>query len=274
MKQLKKLKLNSERLKQKYVPTLEKQIKEHSINPNMFKFLSKKIKDSQTYQTYISEKLVEDEKMFKKLRINEDKDLKKTEKYSIKVENELKNKEEELKNVIDEIKKLKDNIKIKTEQMNESIEKIKEELKIKNDETIQLQDKYEKIKGELEYNVSQTQAQLKLSREKIELAKISLNSLTRDLKKKEELMESKPIRRTSSLIKNTNTRRKSLLGSPGKKRKSIVGVGSANLDEKKDNNNDILLQIKNDDKDKNRKNSLIDTKNNTGNVTTLNTSGK
>ena len=160
--------------------------------------------------------------------------------------------------------------------MNESIEKIKEELKIKNDKNIQLQDKYEKIKGELEYNVSQTQAQLKLSREKIELAKISLNSLTRDLKKKEELMESKPIRRTSSLIKNTNTRRKSLLGSPGKKRKSIVGVGSANLDEKKDNeNNDILLQLKSDDLDKKKKNiNKDDTKNNTGNVTTLNTSAK
>ncbi len=272
-----KLKINNERLKQKFVPTLEKQIKDHSINPDMFKFLSKKIKDSQTYQTYISQKIVEDEKMFKKLRIEEDKQLKKTEKYSIKLEKELKEKEVELKEVIDEIKKLKDDIKFKTDKINESIEKIKEEIKINNDTNIQLQDKYEKIKGELEYNVSQTQAQVKLSREKIELAKISLNSLTRDKKKKEELLEDKPIRRVSSLMKSPGNRRKSLLGSPGKKRKSIVGIASSNLDEKKDNESrEITFQIKISDGDIKKKNTINkdDTKYNTGNATTLNTSAK
>ena len=78
-------------------------------------------------------------------------------------------------------------------------------------------------------------------------------------------------------MKSPGNRRKSLLGSPGKKRKSIVGIASSNLDEKKDNESrEMTFQIKIADGEIKKKNTINkdDTKYNTGNATTLNTSAK
>ena len=185
----KKLKVNEEKLKSKFIPNLVKQIKENNIHPEMFRFLTKKIKHSQTYQSYISEKLKEDEVMFKQLKIEESDKLKNAIKLNENLEINIKKYDLQLKIVIAEIKKLKDQIKLKSNEINELIEKLKEDIKNKTITVHNLSDNYEKIKDELEYNLNQTEAQAKLSREKIELAKISLNSLNRELKKKKIILK-------------------------------------------------------------------------------------
>ena len=253
----KKLKVNEEKLKSKFIPNLVKQIKENNIHPEMFRFLTKKIKHSQTYQSYISEKLKEDEVMFKQLKIEESDKLKNANKLNENLEINIKKYDLQLKIVIAEIKKLKDQIKLKSNEINELIEKLKEDIKNKTITVHNLSDNYEKIKDELEYNLNQTEAQAKLSREKIELAKISLNSLNRELKKKEDYLENgiKMIKRNSSIIKSPRKRSSMLIGSPIKKRTSIAGVDNNNNEDKKNNEgkNDILVQLKNEDDKKGKK---------------------
>jgi Ran GTPase-activating protein (RanGAP) involved in mRNA processing and transport len=127
----KKLKVNEEKIKSKFIPNLVKQIKENNIHPEMFRFLTKKIKHSQTYQSYISEKLKEDEVMFKQLKIEESDKLKNAIKLNENLEINIKKYDLQLKIVIAEIKKLKDQIKIKSNEINELIEKLKEDIKNK-----------------------------------------------------------------------------------------------------------------------------------------------
>ena len=122
--------------------------------------------------------------MFKELKIKEKEDLNNAIKLNEDLEKEVKKYDFQLKLVISEIKKLKDDIRLKSTETNELIEKIKEDIKTSTINVHNLSDKYDKIKDELEYNLNQTEAQAKLTIEKIELAKISLNSLNRDLKKK------------------------------------------------------------------------------------------
>ena len=119
----KKLKVNEEKLKSKFIPNLVKQIKENNIHPEMFRFLTKKIKHSQTYQSYISEKLKEDEVMFKQLKIEESDKLKNAIKLNENLEINIKKYDLQLKIVIAEIKKLKDQIKLKSNEINKLIEK-------------------------------------------------------------------------------------------------------------------------------------------------------
>ena len=272
----KKLKVNYEKLKSKFVPGLEKQIKDIQLNPEMFRFLAKKIKDSQTYQTYISQKLVEDEVMFKELRIKEEKDLEMVIKESDELEKEVEEHDLQLKQIINEIKKLKDDIKFKSSDITESIEKLREEVKIQKESN-------DKIKDECEEQLKSIKEELEIvTTKKSNLEKsifILENGLKQKIKEREREKENAGNEIKSVSTFKNNKRRASMLGSPGKKRVSIVGVGgysttnSKNIEEIKveEDHNDILIQMKsNEDKNKKgkEKNNRDDTKSSNANNAT------
>ena len=82
-----------------------------------------------------------------------------------------------------------------------------------------------------------------MSREKIELAKISLNSLNRELKKKQDYLENgiKLIKRNSSLLKSPRKRSSMLISSPTKIRASIIGTNNNNNNNNEDKK---LMKVK------------------------------
>ena len=182
----KKLKLNQEEMKKKFIPNLVKEINDIRINPENFQYITKKINDETVLSNYLNKKVNEDTDNFKRLRKEEDEELK-------RLQNENKILEEEIDKINLQLKSIKEitmnlnNIFIKdSSELNNKIEKLKEEkLEIIKSINI-LHEKREKIKKELTNTIKQKEKKLKATKEKVSITLKSLTSINEDLNQKKE----------------------------------------------------------------------------------------
>jgi hypothetical protein len=182
----KKLKLNQEEMKKKFIPNLVKEINDIRINPENFQYITKKINDETVLSNYLNKKVNEDTDNFKRLRKEEDEELK-------RLQNENKILEEEIDKINLQLKSIKEitmnlnNIFIKdSSELNNKIEKLKEEkLEIIKSINI-LHEKRERIEKELTNTINQKEKKLKATKEKVSITLKSLTSINEDLNQKKE----------------------------------------------------------------------------------------
>ena len=183
------LKMNHEKQKAKFIPNLLRDIKNLQFNPELFQFYTQNIKTKKSQQKILYKKVRQDDKYFTKL-LNTD-----NRKINLKVQ-EMENIEKEISNTQEKIKEIKDNLdnlqkKIykHEEKMNEKIDEEKKKIKKYNDQNALLKAEYNAIKNDLEIVVKETEEKLKKSEEKLNLATISLETMNKEIKRKNELYD-------------------------------------------------------------------------------------
>ena len=183
------LKLNSEKQKAKFIPNIQRDIKNLQFNPELFKSYTQNIKNKKSQQEVLYRKVRQDDKHFTKLKNRNNR------KIDIKVQ-EMEILQSEITECQEKIKEIKENMQlIQSEtfnQENEINDKIEEELKILKIYRSQndiLMAEYNATKKDLEIVVHETEEKLKKEKEKLELSIISVTSMTKELKKKEELYQ-------------------------------------------------------------------------------------
>ena len=182
----KKLKLNQEEMKKKFIPNLVKEINEIRINPENFQYITKKINDETLLSNYLNKKVNEDTENFKRLRKEEEEELK-------RLQNENKELEEQINTINLKIKDIKEisnslnNQFIKnSNELKNKIEKTKKD-KIEIIKSINLLvEKRQKIKKELLNSIHQKEKKLKSIKQKVTITLKSLNSINEDLLQKKE----------------------------------------------------------------------------------------
>lgn len=179
-----RLKINAQKQKSKFLPNLIKQINSLQTDPEEFMNIGIKIKEENANFKLLQEKLKEDNEQFPKMKISEKKKVDDLKAKNEAIEKEVEQLNEALKVLNAEIKKQKGSIASQTSELenlivikNEEIEKLK---KIKEN----LLSEQSKAKNNYDYEISQTQSRVKLSKEKADLSEISLKSLKYDLNKK------------------------------------------------------------------------------------------
>ena len=183
------LKANNEKQKAKFIPNLIKNIKNLQFNPDLFKFYTQNIQSKKSLQKVLYKKVQQDDKYFTKL-LNKD-----NRKISTKIQ-EMKNLEEEIAKTKEKIKEIKDKIDLiqmdifeKEQEINEKIDEEKKKIKVLKNENDILMAEYKATKNDLENVVFETEEKLKKSQDKLDLANISVQSMIREIKRKNELIE-------------------------------------------------------------------------------------
>ena len=183
------LKINYEKQKARFVPNLQRDIKNLKFNPDLFKSYARNIENKKSQQEVLYKKVKQDDRHFSKLkyRNNRQIDIKVHEMELLQSEiSECQEKIKDLKNNIEEF-----NLKIQNEEMTIN-DKIEEEVKIIKqikDQNGKLQIEYNIMKKDLDSVVYETEQKLNIVKEKVYLNTISISSMTKDLKKKEKYYE-------------------------------------------------------------------------------------
>ena len=183
------LKLNNEKQKAKFIPNLQKDIKNLQFNPELFKFYTQSIKNKKVQQEILYKKVKQDDRHFAKL-LNKDIskiDIKDQENQNIK--NEIMETQEKIKEIKDNLEKLQSEIYKHEEKINDKIEEERKKLKIFKDQNDILMAEFNATKKDLENVKKETEEKLKKSEEKLYIANISVETMTRELKRKKELLD-------------------------------------------------------------------------------------
>ena len=183
------LKLNSEKQKSKFIPNIQKDIKSLQFNPELFKFYTQSIKNKKIQQEILYKKVKQDDKHYSKLlnKNNKKIDIKVQENEIIK--NEIMETQEKIKEIKDNIDILQSEIYKYEEKINDKIDIQRKQIKIIKDQNDMLKVEYNATKKDLESVKKETEEKLKQSVEKLNIANISVDSMTRELIKKNKLLE-------------------------------------------------------------------------------------
>ena len=184
-----KLKINSIKERQKYVPSIKRTIRDLEFNPKEFKVLTRQIKNKKEQENLISKKIKQEQKYYAEL-------LNKEYKLVNKKKLELKEVEEKLKKMDKKISNSSVNMKLVEENLLINENKIKNQIKKENHEkgevdvlNIKAKADYELVKKEMEDIINKTRIKYGESQDKILDAQKSLSKLNLHLKKMNKLLE-------------------------------------------------------------------------------------
>jgi chromosome segregation ATPase len=182
------LKANNEKQKAKFIPNLQKDIKNLQFNPDLFGFYTKNINSKRRQQGDLYKKVKSDYRTFTRL---------------INIENrKIDKKVQELKNVQTKIIEYQNNVKekregydivqaefrTKEEEIESKINKEERALKQIKSSNDFLQAEYNTNKKDLEQVIVETKAKLKISQDKLNLAEKSVKHFTAQIEKKTQLL--------------------------------------------------------------------------------------
>lgn len=179
-----RLKMNAQKQKSKFLPNLIKEIKSLETDPEEFVNLEAKIKQEKINYHLLEAKLKEDNEQFPKMKIEEKKKVEDLIAQNIQLQSEIEKINSALAQVALEIKKAKTALTYKSHDLENKIENEQEEIEklIKVKEGLLIEQSKNKTSYDCE--IASVMNKAKLSKEKVDLAEISLKSLTYDLNKK------------------------------------------------------------------------------------------
>ena len=184
-----KLKKNSKYARKKYVPNIEKNLRDLAFNPKEFTSLTKEIINKKEQRIVIKEKIKEEKKYYKQLAKDE---FKSVDKKKL----ELKEVEKKLKAIDKKISKLNLNMKLVDEDLIINENKIKQEIIKEKREKSEIdilnykeKAEYELTKKEIEENINKTRIKYGESQDKVINAQKSLSKLELHLKKLNKLYD-------------------------------------------------------------------------------------
>ena len=211
------LKVNNEKHKAKFIPNLQRDIKNLQFNPELFSFYTNNINNKRNQQGDLYKKVRNDYKQFTKLLNIENRKIEKkvldlkTIQTKIKdYQKNIKEKKEDFEEHQNEIRTIVDEIELKIDKEERELKQIKS----KNEFT---QAEFDANKKDLEQVIIETKAKLKISLDKLDLAEKSVKHFTNQIKKKTELLnnmynpdmliniKTKSEKKTKKQNKNSNT---------------------------------------------------------------------
>ena len=184
-----RLKLNAEKIKKKFVPNLQKQIKEINVHPDRQKFLEKKICEEQNLEKFLKIKVAEDDKNYKEMKIEDQERVNKTIKENEMIENEIKEHNRFLSDINSELKTYEKNYDKDTYELHKKIKEKNQEIDNVTNINLKLKEKIEKMKIDLNNIIEKTKEELELSKQETTLAKINLNKVQENLILKQNELE-------------------------------------------------------------------------------------
>ena len=187
----KRLKLNNDEMKKKFMPNLIKEISDIKINTENFQYITKKINDETVLSNYLNKRVNEDTENFNKLRKEEEEELKRLQNENKALEEEINIINSKLKKVMETKKYLSEQFIKKKKILSINIEKLKED-KIKIIKNINsFYQRRDNITNELKNTILQKEKKVKTTKEKILTLLKSLNSINEDIiQRKESLIYS------------------------------------------------------------------------------------
>ena len=181
------LKLNNEKQKAKFLPNLLRDIKGLQFNPELFSFYTQNINNKKTQQEILYKKVREDDRHFTRLLNKENKKIEVKVQEMKSIQSEIVECQKQIKEVREKFDKLQEKIRDHEDAMNEKIDEENKVLKDINNKNSYLEAEFRATKKDLENVIIETKEKYKISQDKLDLAKKSFNSETREIKRKTEL---------------------------------------------------------------------------------------
>ena len=242
-----KLKINSIKERKKYVPNIERTLRDLAFDPKEFKVLTRQIKSKKEQEILISKKIKSEQKYYAEL-INKEYKLVNKKKLEVKeVEEKLKKMDKKISDSSENMKLIEENLLINENKIKNQIKK---ELHGKSDLdmlNIKAKADYELVKKEMEDIINKTRIKYGESQDKILDAQKSLSKLNLHLKKMNKLLEN--LNNPHKLVKIT--KKETTKGKEFNRRKSQFIKKISELDVNK-----ININIDNKDQDKKEKNTI------------------
>jgi len=181
------LKLNNEKQKAKFLPNLLRDIKGLQFNPELFSFYTQNINNKKSQQEILYKKVKEDDRHFTRLLNKENKRIEVKVQEMKSIQAEILECQKQIKEVREKFDQLQDKMREHEDNMNEKIDEENKQLKDIKNKNSYLQADFTATKKDLENVIIETKEKYKISQDKLELAKKSFNSMTREIKRKTEL---------------------------------------------------------------------------------------
>jgi hypothetical protein len=183
------LKLNNEKQKAKFIPNLLRDIKGLQFNPELFKFYTDNIQNKKTQQEILYKKVREDDRSFTRLLNKENKKIDKKVLEMQSIQDQIVNIQKQIKQIKEKYDRLQDNMRDQEEKINDKIEEENKILKGIINQNSFLQAEYNSTKKEFENVIEETKQKQKISQDKLNLAIKAVESMTRNIKRKNDLLK-------------------------------------------------------------------------------------
>jgi hypothetical protein len=183
------LKINAENKKARFIPDLQKDIKNLQFNPEMFKYYTKNILNKKEQQKSLYKKVRQDDKSFSRLIIKENHkvDLKIQEKENMEIE--IKKYQVKIKEVKDKLDQMESEAKNYEDELNKKIDEEVKLVKKCKDQNDMLKAEYNATKKDLDLVMEETKGKQKLSLEKLNITKKSIEFIKKEIIRKGELLK-------------------------------------------------------------------------------------
>ena len=183
------LKLNNEKQKSKFLPNLIRDIKGLQFNPELFQFYTQNIKNKKNQQEVLYKKVKQDDRHFTKLLTKEQKRLEIKVQEMQNIQADIVECQKQIKQVREKYDKLQRQIKDHEDDMTDKINEENKILKEINNKNKFLEADFISTKKDLENVIIETKDKFKISQDKLNLAQKSIKSMTREFKRKTELLK-------------------------------------------------------------------------------------
>jgi uncharacterized protein YoxC len=183
------LKLNNEKQKAKFIPNLLRDIKGLQFNPELFKFYTDNIQNKKTQQEILYKKVREDDRSFTKLLNKGNKKIDKKVLEMQSIQDQIVNIQKQIKQIKEKYDRLQDDMRGKEEEINDKIDEENKILKGINNQNSFLQAEFKSTKKEFENGIEETKQKQKISQDKLNLAIKAVESMTRNIKRKGDLLK-------------------------------------------------------------------------------------
>ena len=203
-----KLKINQINERKKYVPNIERTIRDLEFNPGEFKYLTKQIKNKKQQQITIHKKIKEDQKNYIELLNKEHKLVNKKKEELKKIKENMKIIEKKISNSITNMKLIEENLKINENEIKKQIYKENHEKGDVDYLNIKAKADYDLVKKDMEDIINKTRIKYGESQDKVINAQKSLNKLNLHLKKLNKLYDNLMNPRKLSPINKKETKRR------------------------------------------------------------------
>ena len=184
-----KLKLNNEKEKEKYIPDLKRNIRDLEFEPSLFKKYIKEIKKQKKQQITLSQKIKEDNKNYNYLLEQQFKLVEEKQNYLQKINEELKLLKTKISDMENNIGLTEENLIINEKQIKNKISEETHELGKIEVVNLQLKAEYDLSKKEYEQIISDTNIKYRESQDKILDAQKSLNEINQNFNNKNKIYE-------------------------------------------------------------------------------------
>ena len=184
------LKLNHEKQKAKFIPNLQRDIKNLQFNPDLIGYYMNNINSKRHLQGDLYKKVKKDYKYFTKLINIENRKIEKKEQEKRNIQSKIVEYQKNVKEKKEKYEMIQNENRSKEEELEKKIymeERQLRQLKSQND---LLQIEYNSNKKDLEQVIVETKAKLKISQDKLDLAEKSVKHFTSLISKKTEIYKS------------------------------------------------------------------------------------